>query len=155
MYPGVFIEFERIVISDISADRRATLSIPTETFTFSFTNPGKLSKQQLSQWNELMVRDGKTSQMNEYFESMKSSFLGFLAEVVANKPTRLRLDALTYQGWYDNPKYESIIYGAATAVFASRQILDPIMSNYRKSIDSEDQIGKAKLEKESKSSTKF
>jgi len=154
-YPGVSIEFERTFFSDINPDRRATLSIPTEKFAFSFTEPSKLSKEQLAVWDGLMAREGKPSQMSEYFESVKTSFLGFLKEVATSKPTRLRLDSLTYQGWYDNRQYESIIYGSPTAVFASKQILDPIMNSYHESVMSKDQKEKAKLKKESESSTSF
>lgn len=103
MYPGVFLEFERTFFSDINQDRRATLSIPTKKFTFTFTELSKLSNEQLGVWDSLMTKDGKTTQRNEYYESMKTAFLGFVKDIESEKSTGPRLEPLTYQGWYDNP----------------------------------------------------
>jgi len=167
MYPGVFIEFERTFFTDINQDMRATLSIPTEKFTITFTEPAKLSKEQLAVWEALMTKDGKTTQLDEYFASVKTMFLDFVKSVESDVPTSNtpngpkkrrpvnRLDALSYQGWYDSSIYNSLIYGHPNAVFASKQILEPLMNNYRQSIEAADQEQKAKLKKDSDSSSGF
>ena len=74
-YPGVFLEFERTYFLDINPERRATLSIPTGTFTFQFTEPSKLSKEQLAVWQRLMAQNDKAD-VNEYFASVKASLSG-------------------------------------------------------------------------------
>ena len=150
MYPGVFLEFERTMFSDINPDRRATLSIPTEKFAVSFTELSKLSKDQLVAWETLMTQNDKTN-VNEYFESVKTSLL----ELTKSMESEKSLDSLTYQGWYNSGQYAQTIYGAPSAVFASKQILGSHMNNYRQSFEDEDQKEKAKLKKESESSTGF
>jgi hypothetical protein len=75
IYPGIFLEFERTYFSDINSDKRAMLSIPIEKFAFTFTQPSKLSKEQFTVWENLMSQDGKTSQIDEYFASVKTLFL--------------------------------------------------------------------------------
>ena len=155
MYPGVFIEFERTFFSDMNPDMRAALSIPTEKFGITFPEPSKLSKEQLAVWEASMTKDGKTSQMNEYFPMVRTSLLEIKKNIESDKAVRLRLDPLTYLGWYDNRNYESIIYGGPRAVFASKQILGLHMHDYRQSIDSKGQTEKAKLKKESESATGF
>lgn len=155
VYPGVFLEFERTLFLDANSDRKATLSIPTEKFSFAFTEPVKLSKEKLAVWEGLMAQDGKTSQIKEFFESVKASLLELAKNIEIQKATRLRLDPLTYLGWYDNRQYEAIIYGGPKAVFASKQILGLHMNNYRQTLEAKDQAEKAKKEKESKASTGF
>ncbi|MGB7748686.1 MAG: hypothetical protein WBN75_15535 [Verrucomicrobiia bacterium] len=156
LYPGVFLEFERTLFSDVNQDRRATLSIPTGKFTFLFTELSKLSEDQLALWDKAMTQDGKTKQRNEYYESMKTSLLGFAKDTETEKPTQLILDPLTYQGWYEaNGEYEPIIFGAPCAVFASKTILDSHMNKYRQTVEAKDKADKAKLKKESESSTGF
>jgi hypothetical protein len=158
-YRGIFLEFERAYLSDINPDRRAKLSIPTGKFTFTFTEPSKLSKEQLAVWEALMAADGKTSKIEEYFESVKTSLL----ELAKNMEVEKKIDdySLVLLGWpgkfqYGSHKsYGSIIYGAPSAVFASKQILDSHMKNYRESTEAADQKKKAKLKKESESSTSF
>jgi len=152
MYPGIFIEFERAFFSDVNQDRRATLSIPTDKFTFDFTAPSKLSADQLAAWNTLMTQNDKTN-MDEYFESVKTSLLELANNIESDNAHSL--DPLTYQGWYYNGQYQNIIYGAPNAVFASKQILDPLINNYSQSIETADQAEKAKLKKDSDSSSGF
>ena len=157
-FPGIFLEFERAYLSDVNPDRRAKLSIPTGKFNFVFTDPSKLSKDQLAIWQAAMAADGKTSQLNEYYESVKASILGLAGKMESAK----KLDdySLTILGFShgtgsNSAYYESVIYGAPTAIFASKQILGLHMNNYRQSIESKDQAEKAKLKKESESSTGF
>lgn len=164
-YPGIFIEFHRTFFVDVNQDRSAILSIPTGKFTFSFTEPGKFNKDQLDTWNGLMAQNKQTN-LNVYFESVKTSFLELAKEIDQYEPSEEdakmhgdpnleRMDCLTYQGWYYNGLYESIIYGPPNAVFASRKILDPIMGAYFKSIAAEKEKAKAQLKKEVDTSTGF
>jgi hypothetical protein len=150
-------------LSDINSDRRAKLSIPTGTFTFSFTDLSKLSKEQLAIWDasrkEAIVQDGKIPEMEEYFESVKTSIVELEKSMKSDK----KLDdySLTTLGWAgefqngSHKSYDPIIYGDPSAIFASKQILDPLMNNYRKSIEDEDQKEKAKLKQQSDSSSGF
>jgi hypothetical protein len=165
MYPGVFLEFERTLFSDINPERRATLSIPTDKFTFTFTELSKLSQDQLAVWDRLMTQDGKTSQRNEYVESVKTSLLGLVKDIESGKgrnlgnysdPNAMALDALTYQGWYEaNREYEPIIYGRPNAIFASKQILGYYMNVYMKSIQDEAQKQSSQLKKQSDAANGF
>jgi hypothetical protein len=153
IYPGVFLEFDRTYFSDINSDRRATLSIPTGKFTFTFTEPSKLSAEQLATWEALMTKDGKTSKIEEYFVSVKTSFWELAKDIESKKSS----DSLSDLGWNNIGAANAIaiIYGNPSAVFASKRILDPLMNNYRKSIEAADQEQKDKLKKDSDSSSGF
>ena len=94
-----------------------------------------------------MTQDGKTSKVNEFFESVKTSLLELAKNIESQKAARLRLDPLTYLGWYDNRQYEAIIYGGPRAVFASKKILGLHMSNYRGSLESKEKAEKTQKKK--------
>ena len=155
IYPGITLEYERLFFSDINQDRRAMLSVPSKNITFVFTEPSKLSQDQLAVWNSGMTMAGKTD-INEFFESVKASLLQLVKNIDSDDETRKRLvqnlDPMAADGWKD---YSHKIYDAPYAVFASKQILDPLMNNYRQSIETADQEQKAKLKKESDSSSGF
>ena len=143
---------------NVNPDRRAKLSIPTEKFTFAFTEPSKLSTDQLAVWETLMKLDGKTSRISDFIESVKTQ----LSEFAKNMASKKKLDSysVTMLGLDRGPSrssqdYASIIFGAPSAVFASKKILDFHMNDYRQSIEAKDQARKAKLKKESDSSTGF
>ncbi len=153
-YRGISIEFERAYLSDINPDRRARLSIPTKKFSFTFTEPSKLPKEQLVLWEALMTADGKTSNIKEYFESVKNLFL----ELAKNMESKEKIDdyTLTVLGWpNDGVNCQSLIYGGPCAVFASKQILGLHMNNYLQATEGEKQKEKAKLKKESDSANGF
>ena len=151
MFPGVFLEFSQTIYEDINADRKAILSVPTGVFNFTFTDPSKLTKDQLDAWNALMTKDGKSTQINDYFQSVKNALLDLAKNMQANKT----LDDITYQGWYYGSYNDSLIWGSPKALFVSKTILGTQFNNYIQSIAAKDQAEKAKSKNESDASTGF
>ena len=151
MYPGVFLTFSSTVYEDSSVDRKATLTVPTEIFTFTFQETAKLTKDQSDLWNVLMAKDGKTTQLDEYVQSVKTSLVELAKIMQAHKT----LEPITYQGWYNCSDYVSLIWGDPKAIFASKQMLGMQISNYNQAKAAKDLAEKEKLKKESESSTGF
>jgi hypothetical protein len=154
-YPGIFLEFERTRFVDIQPARRATLSLPTKKFSLAFTEPSNLSKDQTTAWMALMAQEGNTAQIKEYYEGVKTSLLEIAKKIETQKSKRRKLDPFTYLGWYDNNEYGEVIYGAPSAVFASRPRLGFYLNNYLQSTAAKKENEKAKLKKQSESATQF
>ena len=164
--PGVFINFQREMLSEITPDKRATLSFPTGKFTFTLTDLSKLSADQLEKWEALMQNRQQTN-MNQYFASVKIALVEIASNIELSAqnqldtsqqnggPSTTPLDPLTYLGWYHSGEYSDLIFGAPSAVFASKRILEPMMQNYSESIEAQAQKAKAELQKESESSSGF
>ena len=95
---GVCFEFVRTYLSDIDADRRAELAVPSGKFTFTFTEPSKLSTEQMATWQGLMVQNGETN-IDKYFESVKAS----ISQLAQNIPFNKQFSTFTLLGLNRGP----------------------------------------------------
>jgi hypothetical protein len=153
VFPGVFLEFQKPYLRDVTGELRALLFLPAGTFTFTFTELTNLSQPQATVWEALMNQDGKTSQLSDYFATVKGSLLDAARQM--NSAKKLDDYSLTLVGWQQSEVLSSEIYGQPVAVFCSRPVLDNYLNTYRRSVGPAEKEKRENLKKEADSATKF